>query len=78
MISEIENTSTFSFIAFVFFDFARNLRRKGKTSWIFCALIALVIVLTMVLWGVYRGDQNAEQWAKEWAVLNFFKYSHLV
>lgn len=65
-------------VAYIFIEFARNLRRKGKRSWILLVLIALLIVGSMVLWGVYRGDKHAEQWAKEWAVVTFLKYSSLV
>lgn len=65
-------------VAFVSFDFARNLRRKGKSFWVVPAAVTLIFLISMVLWWVYRGDLNAEQWAKEWAALTFFTSTQLV
>lgn len=65
-------------VAFVSFDFARNLRRKGKKYWLVPAIVCITFLMSILLWWIYRGDQNAEQWAQDWASLDFFKYTHSV
>jgi putative effector of murein hydrolase len=65
-------------VAFVAFDFARNLRRKGKSYWLVPALFCIIFLVSILMWWIYRGDQNAEQWAQDWASLNISQYTHFV
>ncbi len=65
-------------VAFVTFDFARNLRRKGKRYWLVPGIICVAVLASIALWWAYRGDLNAEQWAKEWAALTFSQYTFFV
>jgi hypothetical protein len=49
-------------LAFVFFDFARNAKRKGSKAWIGFMTLAALMVASSAAWVIYRGDLHAEEW----------------
>ncbi len=49
-------------LAVLFFDFARNFRRKGNKIWIGFLLLAVLMVALTVAWFLFRGDRNADLW----------------
>jgi|GEM_PF-1101661 len=49
-------------LAFVFFDLARNLKRKGNKAWIGLIGISALLLAASAAWFVFRGDRNADLW----------------
>ncbi|NDG83560.1 MAG: hypothetical protein EBX52_00805 [Proteobacteria bacterium] len=49
-------------LAFVFFDLARNFKRKGNKAWIGLVGLSAVMLLASVAWVVFRGDRNSDLW----------------
>ena len=47
-------------LAFVFFDLARNFKRKGNKAWIGLVGLSAVMLLASVAWVVFRGDRNSD------------------